>query len=43
MKAPVNWTIEGLFEGRPEASGFFNRVRNYLESIGPVKIEAAKT
>jgi hypothetical protein len=43
MKAPGNWTIEGLFTGRPEAYRLFGIVREYIESLGPVKIEAAKT
>lgn len=43
MKAPGNWTIEGLFEGRPESYRLFQAVQRYIESIGPVNIEAAKT
>jgi len=43
MKTPRNWTIEGLFEGRLEAYKLFNILREYVESLGPVKIEATKT
>jgi hypothetical protein len=43
MKTPGNWTIEGLFEGRLEAYRLFNILRAYIESLGPVKIEATKT
>jgi hypothetical protein len=43
MKKPGSWTIEGLFEGRPESLKLFNVVRSYIESLGPVKVEAAKT
>ncbi|MBK5225483.1 MAG: hypothetical protein JJD96_02790 [Thermoleophilia bacterium] len=43
MKTPGNWTIEGLLEGRPEALKLLEAVRKYIESLGPVKIEAAKT
>lgn len=43
MKAPGTWTIEGLFAGRPAAFGLFEIVRQYIASLGPVKMEAAKT
>lgn len=43
MKAPGNWTAEGLFEGRPEAFKLFKEVEKYIRKIGPVEIEAAKT
>ncbi len=43
MKTPGNWTIEGLFQGRPEALKLFDAVRRYIESIGPVTVEAMKT
>ncbi len=43
MKTPGNWTIERLFAGRPEAFKLFNLVKGFIESLGPVKIEAAKT
>lgn len=43
MKAPGNWTTEGFFKGRPESLALFNVVRQYTESLGPVKIEAFKT
>jgi hypothetical protein len=38
MKAPGNWTIEGLFAGRPEAYELFVIVKRYIESLGPVQI-----
>ncbi len=43
MKAKGNWTIEGFFAGRPESFRLFEIVRKYIESFGPVKIEAMKT
>lgn len=43
MKIPGEWTIEGLFSGRPEALKLFYVVKQYIESLGPVKIEAMKT
>jgi hypothetical protein len=43
MKTSGDWTIEGLFEGRPVALGLFAVVRRYVESFGPVTIEVAKT
>ncbi len=43
MRAPGNWTVEGLFAGRPEAYHLFGIVREHIESLGPVKIEASKT
>ena len=43
MKTPGNWTVEGLFSGRPRAFGLFLAVRKCIESIGPVKVEATKT
>ncbi|OPX85458.1 MAG: hypothetical protein A4E53_03452 [Pelotomaculum sp. PtaB.Bin104] len=43
MKSPGEWTVEGLFSGRPEALALFHAVRRYIESIGPVKVEAMKT
>ena len=36
-------TVEGLFEGRPEAFRLFQAVRTYIESIGPVEVAATKT
>ena len=39
----MNWTIEGLFEGRPQAFRLFLAVRRYIESIGPVEVAATKT
>ena len=43
MKAPGNWTIEGFFEGRPEALTLFNIVREFIESLGSIKTQATKT
>jgi hypothetical protein len=44
MKAPGTHTIiESLFEGRPRSLALFQHVRLYIESLGPVKVEAAKT
>jgi len=43
MKAPGNWTIEGLFEGWPASRQLFDVIRAYIESMGPVKVEVAKT
>lgn len=37
------WTAEKLFAGRPGAFRLFGIVRRYIESLGPVKEEAAKT
>ena len=42
-RTPVSWTIEGLFEGQPGSYKLFQLVRQYIESIGPVEIEATKT
>lgn len=43
MKSPGNWTVEGLFTGRAEALALFHSVREFIESLGPVKIEAMKS
>ena len=43
MKKPGNWTIEGLFIGRTAAYRLFNIVRAYIESLGSIMVEAAKT
>jgi len=43
MKAPGKWTIPGLFKGRPGSMRLFRIVRRYVESLGPVRVEAAKT
>jgi hypothetical protein len=43
MKIPGNWTVEGLFSGRPEALALFHAVQKYIESIGPVTMEAMKS
>ena len=42
-RAPGTWTIEGLFEGQPGSMKLFKVVRKYIESIGPVDVEATKT
>lgn len=43
MKSPGNWTVEGLFAGRAEALALFHFVREFIESLGSVKIEAMKS
>lgn len=43
MKAPGTWTLEQLFAGRPVALRLFIVVRQYIESLGPVTMEVAKT
>jgi hypothetical protein len=43
MRAPGEWTVEGYFAGRPEPLALFHVVREYIESIGPVKMEAMKS
>jgi hypothetical protein len=42
-RAPGIWTIDGLFEGQPGSLRLFEAVRKYIESLGPVTVEAAKT
>lgn len=43
MKTPGRWTVRKLFAGRPKSLKLFQVVRRYVESLGPVKVEAAKT
>lgn len=43
MKAPVVWTLEGFFKGRPEALRLFYFIQIFIETLGPVKMEVAKT
>lgn len=43
MKEPGNHTVEGFFEGRPEAFRCFEAIRKEIEAIGPVKLEVMKT
>ena len=43
MKTPGTWTLEELFAGRPDALATFHFVRQYIESLGPVKMEVMKT
>ncbi len=43
MKTPGTWTLEELFAGRPGALALFHFVRQYIESLGPVKMEVMKT
>lgn len=43
MKAPGIWTLEGFFEGRPESLCLFHNVREYIETLGPVKMDVMKT
>lgn len=43
MRAKRPGTIQELFAGRTEARALFEAVRRFIESLGPVKIEATKT
>ena len=43
MDAKSNKAIEDLFTGRPDAYKFFQLIQEFIESIGPVKIEVTKT
>jgi len=43
VKTTGTATIEALFAGRPEAFTLFQVVREYIESIGPVRLEPSKT
>ena len=43
MKEPGNRTVEGFFEGRPEALMYFEALREEIEALGPVKLEVMKT
>jgi adenylate kinase family enzyme len=43
MKAPGTFAVESLFEGYPRSLALFQHIRRYIESLGSVKIEAAKT
>jgi hypothetical protein len=43
MKTSGNWTIEGFFADRPESFRLFEIVRTYIESLGPVTVEAMKS
>lgn len=43
LKTPGIWTVEGLFSGRPEALKLFYAVQKYIESLGPIIIEAMIT
>ncbi len=43
QRAPGTWTIGELFEGQPGSLKLYESVRNYIESIGPVKIDISKT
>jgi hypothetical protein len=43
MKTPGSWTVEDLFTGRAQALALFHAVREYIESIGPVTVEATKS
>jgi hypothetical protein len=43
MRAPGEWTVEGLFACRPVSLALFHAVRLYIESLGPVKMEAMKS
>lgn len=43
MKTPGNRTVEDLFVGWAEALALFQAVRRYIESIGPVTMEATKS
>lgn len=43
MRAPGEWTVEGLFAGRPVSMALFHALRLYIESLGPVRMEAMKS
>jgi hypothetical protein len=43
LKAAGHWTVEELFSERPGAFMLFEKVRLFIESIGPVTMEATKT
>jgi hypothetical protein len=43
MRAKQPGTIEGLFAGRPGSLALFKAVRRFIETLGPVKVEATKT
>jgi len=42
-KAAKRHTVRTLFAGRPGAKSLFAAVRAYVKSLGPVKVQAAKT
>lgn len=43
MKPQEGWTLEALFAGRPVARRLFDFVRQYIDSLGPVKTAVTKT
>ncbi len=43
MKTKGYWTIGQLFTGRPAAFRLFGNVRKFIETLGPVTVEATKT
>jgi hypothetical protein len=43
MKKSGNWTVEGLFTERQAAYVLFDVVREYIESLGSISVEATKT
>jgi hypothetical protein len=43
MKTKRYWTIGQLFTGRPAAFRLFGNVRKFIETLGPVTVEATKT
>lgn len=43
MRASGEWTVEGLFAGRPVSMALFHAVQLYIESLGTVRMEAMKS
>jgi hypothetical protein len=42
LKAAGHWTVQELFSERPGAFMLFEKVRLFIESIGPVTSEVTK-
>lgn len=40
---PGRWTVDALFENRPEALALYGHIQAYLHTLGPVEAEALKT
>lgn len=43
MNAESHWTLGKLFTGRPGAFRLFGNIRKFIETLGPVTVEATKT
>jgi hypothetical protein len=43
MMTTGNSTVEGLFAGKTESLKLFHVVQKYIESLGPVRMEAMKS